>query len=555
MRLQGNWLSLISWRAFSKSSSEIEVSMRKLSSGLRIDRASDDVAGLSISQSLLVQYRGLVQANRNALDGISLLNTAEGALQEIHTMLQRGRELALQAANDVYTPEDKKQIQVELVNILTEIDRIADTTTFNGRRLFNEEGNASLVGSIVYGLRSGWLEQAARVIESQYGLTGDGAKLRIQLETTGPTSSWVSGTPDVNGAWQDVTLHLNLSQFALSTSSVAIAEDRKVGKALTQATLARTTPYQSLPEWFASGVADYLVGRDEQLATDIATHGIDAVVNAIATPWQDDSLHQSSAYLLVKFLAAQLPGDGVRNVIDQLNLANGGNDLDSALMFAGGPDSATLLAQFLDPGFFGGAAFASTLNLSDSDVGSIGSGTNDTVIPDGGQFSDNPLFPQFDIEWFANGTFDPIKISLHVGANTQDRIEFDIPHLSTYALNLIGVNVVSRAQQAVDLISEATNKVSTIRSHLGAITNRLEKTVAANAQSAEAQLSSYSRIRDLDFAREMTDLTRQQILLQSSGAILAQANTARQNVKWLLNGLSTAPVGRAAAFQPSFGPS
>jgi flagellin len=552
MRIQGNWLSLMSWRAFSRNSADMDGSIRKLSAGLRITTAADDVAGLAISENLMVQYRGLAQATRNALDGISLVNTAEGALQEIHSMLQRSRELSLQAANGVLTPEGRKMIQTELDNILREIDRIADTTTFNGRNLLNGSGSSGVIGTVINGLQGGWLEQAARVIREEYGLQGDGSTLTISFESKGPSAAWVSGTHGVNGVLDNLHLHINLGAFGLPGGSyspgVSVANDRKIARALTVATLARTIDYFNLPDWFRSGVADFIAGRDEQLAVDIAQHGIGDVVNALATPWAEDSLHQSAAYLAVKYLASFLPPDGMKTLMAELSLTGGAADLDTALLNTVGVDTSAFLSFFAAAGPGGGADFASGLVLNDPDVGSIRPGDNESVIPDDGTYSDKPLSPDFELQWTSSGLFDPVTISLQIGANPGEWVDLVIPNVSTLSLGLVGINVVDRASQAIDKISKAVNLLSSVRSELGAMSNRLEVTVTNNRASAEAQISSYSRIRDLDYAKELASLTRQQILVSSSGAMLAQANNMRQHVKWLLNGL---PAARSAGLSGS----
>lgn len=544
VRIQSNWLSLMSWRSFAKASSDLDGSIRKLSSGLRINTAADDVAGLAISENFMAQYRGLVQATRNALDGISLVNTAEGALQEIQNMLQRGRELALQAANGILTPENRMSIQTELDNIVKEIDRVSDTTAFNGRVLLSQ-GNSAAVGRVVYGLRSSWLEQSRKVIKDYYGLDGDGSQLTVRFEKTGPSAAWVTGNPGVNGVLDNLELHVNIDAFA---ATGAIADDRKIAKALTTATLARSIAFYNLPEWFRSGVADLISGADEQLQADLVAYGTSNVVDAILTPWQDNSIHESAAYLAVKYLDSRLGSGGMKTLMNEMSLSGGAADLDTALLNTLGVDTATFLAEFTDHvSPTGGDAFAGTLLLADDDVGSIRPGDNDSVIPDGDNFTDNPLTPGFDVSWSFTGTFDPLRITLQVGANAPDQIELVIPQVTSLSLGLVGLNVVKQAAKAVDQTTKAINVVSSVRAELGATSNRLDVTVAANRYSSEAQLSNYSRIRDLDFAKQVTEMTKQQIMVQSSGAALAQANSMRQNVMWLLNGLSTPRSGAAFA--------
>lgn len=555
MSIQGNWLSLVSWRAFSRNAANLDGNLRKLSSGQRINTAADDVAGLAISHNLMAQYRGLVQAVRNAMDGISLVDTAEGALQEIHAMLQRGRELSLQAANGVYTNSERQSIQTEINNILTEIDRIAETTTFNGRKLFNAGNSTANVARVVVGLKSGWLEQAANIIKTYYNIEGDISTLKITLENGGPSAAWISGTDGANGKKENLVLHVNVQQFGSSATGfmATMADDRKIARALTQATMARNVNYAALPDWFKSAAADYIAGRDEQLKEDIATYGAANVIAAMNTPWVDDSLHQSSAYLFLHYIAARMaPGD-MQRLFNEMNLTMGARPLNTALLNVVGSSFAVLRAQFLSAGPIGGLSFLSTMNLADADVGSINPGDNVTVIPDGGSYNEDPLAPAFHVQLDAGNLLEPVRVDLQVGANFGDHVEVEIPHVSTLGLNLVAIDVVNRSDEAVDLFGAAVQRISSIRAQVGTYHNRLESTINANQVNSENQLGSFSRISDLDFAREMADFTRNQILVSSSSAMLAQANTIRQNVKWLLNGLSEPRSSTRSSMGMAFG--
>ena len=145
MRVNNNIPALLAHNAYSATQANIEKTIQKLSTGLRINSAADDAAGLGISEKMRSQMKGLAQASRNAQDGISMIQTAEGALQEVHSMLQRMRELAVQAANDTLTSQDRAFIQTEIDKLRDGIDRIAGTTQFNRRRLL--DGSASALWS------------------------------------------------------------------------------------------------------------------------------------------------------------------------------------------------------------------------------------------------------------------------------------------------------------------------------------------------------------------------------------------------------------------------
>ncbi|MBW4828458.1 MAG: flagellin [Clostridiaceae bacterium] len=144
MRINNNIPALNTHRIFTGNTNAMQKSLERLSSGKRINRAADDAAGMAISQKMQAQVRGLRQASRNSLDGISLIQTAEGALNEIHAMLQRMRELSVQGANGTYTQDDLKAIGDEIVQLTEQISQIADETEFNGKKLLNGKEKVQL---------------------------------------------------------------------------------------------------------------------------------------------------------------------------------------------------------------------------------------------------------------------------------------------------------------------------------------------------------------------------------------------------------------------------
>lgn len=174
MRINHNIPALNTYRHLNSVTLAQSKSMEKLSSGLRINQAADDVAGLAISEKMRSQIRGLEQAQRNSLDAISLIQTAEGALNETHQILQRMRELAVQAANDTNKAEDWQAIQQEINQLTSEVKRIGNTTEFNAKSLLSAGGiDPIAVENVLDGIENkGWLSSAEMLIESQFGLTG-----------------------------------------------------------------------------------------------------------------------------------------------------------------------------------------------------------------------------------------------------------------------------------------------------------------------------------------------------------------------------------------------
>jgi len=531
MRIRENWLSLRSWRSLATSFNQVERSQSHLSAGLRIRTASDDASGLSISHKIRGQFQGLNRASRNALDGISLVNTAEGSLNEVHTLLQRGRVLALYAANGTLTNTDRKSLQLELDNILTEINRIFDVTSFNSKPLFTNSANSSAIATTIFGLRSSWLTQAEAVINQFFGLTGNNTSLTVVFEDSGTQAAYISGDNGPGGILENIKLHINLANFGSAGGPdggfFPFYNDRKVARALAQAVIATNTNYISLPKWFLSGAGDLIAGRNEQLLADLSTYGATNLVNAIDT-WTEDNRHQSSAYLAIKYLESLLAPFAMSDLM--FELANN-NDLSGALLNTLGMDLPTFINDFKA----NGVAFAATLDLTSADVGGIGGGDAAAVIPNDDNYTENPL-NDFELTW-PSLDLAPLEFIMQVGANAQEQLSVVIPQLSTYGLGLVGINLVTKPIDAIALFDGALQVISNTRTQLGATSNRLSHLINANEKNAETQLGSYTRMVDLDYAHELTNLTRNHILLQSSSAVMAQANTVRQHILWLIKDL------------------
>lgn len=534
MRIQTNVSSLLAWRTLTGAGSKADSALGRLASGQRINAAADDVAGLGLSQHFRSQFMGLAQATRNALDGLGLVNTAESALGEVADMLQRGRELAVQAANGVWSDEQKGAIQTELDHILEEVDRVSDMTLFNGRQVLGMQGASAATSGALMGLRSGWLEQAEKVIEQYYGITGDGSTLSIYLTNQAWQPGSITGAPDLNGMLSGITMTLDAGAL-----SHAQDPDRIVARTLTQAVLARNSNYMNLESWFISGASDLIAGGRELLQSAIAAHGATAVVNALTGPWADDLLHHASAYLAVSYLNSELNNNGM-TMADMIAWLKLGSDLNAAFAFTLGGDTLRFTSDFqangqayLDSLIAGGA-------LSGSDVGGINPGDSVGVIPDGGQYGLNPT-TGFSIAWQAFA--EDRQVTLQVGANDRDQLTFTLPQVNRSSLDLIGIDLVRDAGAAIERFSQAISKVSYARGQLGGVANSLEHTINSISQYELTNRTSFSRIVDADFALELANLTKQQILVSASANMLVKANFMRESILSLLDGV---PGSRSA---------
>jgi len=566
-----NIASLNSQRNLNRSQTQLGVSLQRLSSGLRINSAKDDAAGLAISERLTTQIRGLNQAARNANDAISLSQTAEGSLQEISNIFQRGRELAVQAANATNSQTDRSAIQLEVDQLISEVSRIADTAAFNGVKLFtggeqtvsydpDSTGLTPDQQQLIIDLQTYWLQQGEAVIEEYFGITGDGAPLDIQFVEGEPYLAAVSftGRELATGKGVNLTLNIDLDDFLPSDGPNGgpsfVSNARIIAHELTHAVTLRSinTNSADVPLYFIEGIAEFIQGADARLNSDLTALGGQTAAN-IETLFDtyltnDGSLQQYSAgYAAVRYLHQSIideGGTGIKEVFDYLE-ANALSTLDDAIVdlkstYAGlAYSDRTSFEGIFDDGDAGNT-YVLGLNLTNNDTGAVGGpdadgGSRDTtpngVIPDTGSGSLNPLanfaetFPEGSKTILLNSTS---ALQFQVGANVGETIDVSLVGINTGNLGVADVNLVSDPSKAISQFDAALDAINSERARLGAVQNRLQTAVTSIETSVENNSAARSRIRDADFASETASLTRNQILQQAGVTILAQANSLPQ---------------------------
>lgn len=539
MRIANNISALTAWRHFSTASQGIDRSIGRLSSGLRINTAADDVAGLAVAERMRTQIRGNQMAMRNIQDGISLVQVAESALNEMTIMMQRGRELAVQAANGVWTPEEKASLQTEIDQILVEVDRISDSTEFNGRKLLG--GSNMQLGDLVEGLRRSWLANAESLVENGYGLTADDVSIKIIGDATSQMPghpAYVSGTYDASGKMTNLELHIDLNWAKNPTlpngGSYPQYIDRVVAHEVTHAVMARNMDFKDLPDWFREGTAEFIAGADDRLQADLAAAGGAAnLVNEIDA-WTGTSADYSTGYAAVKYLHSQIIAAGnMGGMKDLMADLKSGMTLDAAIAAnTGYANTATFVADFKGAN---GQTFINGLNLADADVGAIGGGTAESVVPDTDTDTWNPL-QHFKEEWPASANKPKVPtVVLQVGANQGETVTLPDLNADSFTLGLTGTDLIKQADKAIGSFDSAIRQISTLRGQLGSIQNRLEHTHTSAAVTSENLTAAESRIRDADMAHEMSSLTKFQLLTQSYAASLAQANNLhREAIRTLI---------------------
>lgn len=553
MRINTNISAINAWRANNSNQLSSQDSIQKLSSGLRINTAADDAAGLAISEKMRAQIRGLNQASRNIQDAISLIQTAEGGLNEIHSLLQRGRELSVQAANGTQTDEDRKQLQYEAVEIIKEIDRIANATQFNTINLLNkpsETDNAELK-QIITGLKTSWLEQAEKLVKDYYGLEADNAPIEVEIVegTAGGTLAAVSWTGYEVATGKIVGMKLVIEKIDFLPATLPDGEntnsaytgmynDRIIAHEMAHAIMGRSMNFQHLANnytWFVEGTAEFIHGADSRLSADIALNGGAAAVVSAIDGWNNDSLHYSAAYAATRYLHNKV---GIKNVMEFLR-DNVGSTLDQAINYASG-GAYTNVSDFITDFKANGEAFIASMNLTNDDTGAIGGLDADmgtlkdkvSVVPNIYNYTDNPL-AGFD-EVFPTINEQATKLKMQVGANSGHIMDVELVDVRSSSIGVSTVDLINQADSAIGQFDNGINRVSEMRSRLGAMQNRLEHALAINDINSENTVSSESRIRDADYAKEMMSLTKSNILIQASTAMMSQAKARPEQVLQLL---------------------
>lgn len=574
-----NIASLNARRNLDSNQSELTVALQRLSSGLRVNSARDDSAGLAISERMTAQIRGMSQSRRNINDAISMVQTSEAALGEMTNLFQRGRELSVQAANASNSASDKAALQTEMSQLIAEVDRISSTAEFNSVKLFDGGSRAvtydTTQGSltdeqqqIVDYLQQTWLKQGEAMIQQYFGISGDGSGLDITFVEGESYLAAVSftGYEVASGKAVDLTLNIDLEDFLpvadTNGGPSSISNDRIIAHELTHAVMARSINMRDMPLWFVEGTAEFIHGADDRLNSDLnaMAGGTDAakvenLMNGYLT--NDGGVQQYSAgYAAVRYLHSSIiaaGGTGIKEVFDYLE-ANSGSNLDDAIQAmkaAHGGLAYSNLSEFqglFDTGEAGNSYVVNLMtsgSLTNNDTGAVGGndadgGSRDTtaagVVPD--IVGTGDALANF-AETFPTGT-GSIELavietlSFQVGANGGETINVDRIGINAGNLGVDSIDVTSDADAAIRKFDLALDAVNKERARLGATQNRLESAANAVDIARETASASRSRILDADYARETASMVRAQILQQAATGIIAQANTLPQNVLSLL---------------------
>ena len=489
-----NVMSLNAQRNLSTSGSQLATSLQRLSSGLRINSAKDDAAGLAISSRMTTQINGLSQAVRNANDGISLAQTTESALQEVTNNLQRIRELAVQSANATNSDSDRLALDSEVQQRLAEVNRIATQTSFNGRKVLDGSfGNATFqVGANV------------------------GETISVGLSTSVKNA-------DIGNIYSTAVGNVNLNTAVVATAgSAAVAAVNSVytSGVITMADM-QNAGAKTFTVTSAAGTDTVTLNQDYSGDADVSTNMV-ADINAQLTNSGVTASKDASTNSLVFTTNNAGAGTLTFGGADAAYVTTGG-----AVTAAGNAAQAAVAAS---PGLVVGAA--ATITVGSNTVSLTGTYTKVSDLLD--------KIASAGAVGTVNSTTGFLTISAGesfsvAGANIGDvGLAAATAALSTNGLTATNVTSVGGANDTILRMDAALTSVSGLRSTLGAIQNRFDSTINSLQAVSENLSASRSRIQDTDFAAETAALTRAQILQQAGTAMVAQANQVPQNVLSLL---------------------
>ena len=542
--------------------------IEKLSSGLKINKAGDDAAGLAISEKMRGQIRGLDMAQKNSQDGISMIQTAEGALNETHDILQRMRELATQAANDTNVGVDREEIQKEINNLSSEINRIGNTTEFNTQALLKGDGKGNLAetGKITNQNLTGGATTTTEATQT-VSITADatngqtaeftlnGEKITITFATNDAADDSQNGKAfDITGNSATVYLNSPNGTPVTNTNETAakaitdalkevIAKNDNLKGNFTASSATNSVTVAATKTGLAAGAAGNIAaagGNAGGAITGAASVGVTKQDKAVAadavdfTAGTSPDVFSGKGFTVgdkqIEFYNADKGAYTGNGIGVNISGVTSGTDMVNAVINQAGPQVKDVVFSEGDTG---------KLTITAKEGGAAG---NDLRVTDG-------------------GVQDKFKANFQVGANKGQSMTIEVADMRSEALGITGkagaegfsatnnvnngtnntskeaaldVSTHEKATAAIKVINDAIETVSSQRSELGAFQNRLEHTINNLGTSSENLTGAESRIRDVDMAKEMMDFTKNNILTQAAQAMLSQANQAPQGVLQLL---------------------
>ena len=576
MKINHNISALKANVQLNKNDNAMSKSLEKLTSGFKINNASDDPAGMAISRKMKAQIRGLEKASSNASDGISVIQTAEGALEEVSSCLQRMNELAVQAANGTYTTEDRNAIQLEIDQLNEEIQRISDTTEFNTKKLLDGSvDRKSYTDSLDVKIIAIADEVAASdkyhiVVQEdprQAVVLGQSMKEGIKLTdtifdidqndkhkkqeaaiTVNGQTILINETDTYNSVYEklrDLCSSIDINCFVTDMKDSVDVNGNPINDTNGNKVI---EPYKYNPANYESAgyqigkIGEYpkddtgnvdsnqqqalvfvseLYGSNQQITVSCNDENIAKKLGILRTDEVDDPNNPGTK---INKPSTTLEGKGVDAKVE----VNKNPNVENA--FA---ETATVFAD--------GEVVRITDNSGFEIKFEVAPNTTGPVFKDeqGGN-NGNEKLPEIGTDGEDKNVrltvLEAGEMSLHIGANAYQTMKVTIPAVTpkTLGVNIVNVRTKDGAEKAIDIIGEAIIDLSTIRAKLGAYENRLEHAISNIDTTNENMTESLSRIEDTDMAKEMANYTQYSVLVQASTSMLAQANERPQNILSLL---------------------
>lgn len=468
MKINNNISAIITNKQLLGTESSLAATMERLSSGYKLNHAADNPSGMAISNKMRAQIRGLDQASRNASDGTSVLDTVDGALNEVTSMIQRMRELCVQAANGVYTDSELDSLNSEVTSLRSEIDRIATSTEFNTKSLLDGSQDAKVYADSDNIDDFSRAEVSSSVPEGNYAFTVTSPATRAEMEIGVSVSSLVGK----NGV-------LSVNEYGISINENMTEEEI----------------YAAIRNGAERG---------------------ECVLDTPGNAYGDNLKFKSVAYgvhadVSVSFSTTD---DTFRSVMEGAGIPDSADDNATPLVNTGDNAVVTLNTNE-DESLFKKSA-------------TVAYEGNKITITDNNNFQMTMLLT----EDLAAGTEVKCEVTqvgvmdLQVGANEGQKMQVRVPSMTAEAMYLDRVDISTKhgAKNAMGILDDALTRVNAVRSQVGAYTNRLEYTVNSLDETEENMESAISRIMDADMAAEMTDYTKYNVIEQAATSALSQAN-------------------------------
>lgn len=526
MRINTNIAALMANSQLSRNENNLSKSLERLSSGKKINRSADDAAGMAISQKMKTQIRGLDRASQNASDGISVVQTAEGALNEVQSMLQRMRELAVQGSNETYTSEDRQSVLEEVSALEEEIERISTDTEFNKKTLLNGDLQRRAFADTDGVQMTSFSESVAagdygvKVLEDprQAVIVGDAMNTIVSTDDFSPDaalnaagteiSSLGAGTVIINGI--EVSIESGDSATDVYEKLREAGEMTKVN-VFSVSSLANTGDNMETagydPVSFAFSSSQHLVFASEEYGSD-----------------QEVSISCDNDYLSGLLGITEATATG-KDVIATFSTDTDGNRI-------GFSNTATMSCEGDSIEITDSKGFQMTYKVEGNLTGTV---YDDPTIS-AGSLSDLGIHTAGGDVSVIESVFDIGTMTVQLGANEGQTMEIEIPEVTptTLGLDKLNFSTSEGCSDAITTLDKAITMVSTIRSQLGAYQNRLESAISSLDVTGENMTAALSRIEDVDMAEEMSTYTQYNVLAQAGTSMLAQANELPQKVLQLL---------------------